>query len=65
MADCILLDENDSVAILRKQAAQGSDPLGLGAPLAASVPGDHKIARRAHSIGEEIIKFGQFIGHAT
>ena len=25
MADCILLDENDSVAILRKQAAQGSD----------------------------------------
>ena len=65
MADCILLDEKDTVAILRKQAPRGSDPLGLGAPLAAAVPGGHKIARKHHAAGEELFKFGQIIGHAT
>jgi altronate hydrolase len=65
MAEPLILNASDNVAILTERAAAGTDPLGLGRPLAGPVPGGHKIARAPIGPGEEVLKFGQIIGHAS
>lgn len=65
MANPIILNPADNVAILPERVAAGSVPLGVGAPLASAVAGGHKIARRLIPQGMEVLKFGQVIGHAT
>ncbi|MBN9672210.1 UxaA family hydrolase [Roseibium aggregatum] len=61
----LVLNSADTVAILPARAASGSDPLGVGAPLASAVPAGHKIARVRHEVGEPVLKFGQIIGAAS
>ncbi len=61
----LILNPADNVAILTTRAPEGSRPLGLGVPLAAPVPGGHKIAREDIAQGGNILKFGQVIGYAT
>lgn len=65
MAEPVVLNPQDTVAILTARAAAGDTPLGTGSPLEAMVPTGHKIARRDIAEGEAIIKFGQIIGYAT
>ncbi|MCE5975131.1 altronate dehydratase family protein [Sinirhodobacter sp. WL0062] len=65
MADPIILNPADSVAVLATSARKGDDPLGLGAALPAPLPAGHKLARIAMAKGAPVIKFGQFIGSAT
>nr|WP_319388089.1 altronate dehydratase family protein [uncultured Cohaesibacter sp.] len=61
----IILNPADTIAILPAGAKAGDDPLGLGAPLKGNVFAGHKIARKDHKKGEEVIKFGEVIGRAT
>ncbi|WP_319413061.1 altronate dehydratase family protein [uncultured Cohaesibacter sp.] len=61
----IILNPADTIAILPAGAKAGDDPLGLGSALATNVFPGHKIARKAHKQGEEVIKFGEVIGRAT
>lgn len=65
MAEPVVLNPLDTVAILTARAAAGETPLGTGGALEAMVPAGHKIARRDIAEGEAIIKFGQIIGYAT
>lgn len=65
MADSITLHPTDNVSILTRRAVAGSDPLGAGQALAASLSGGHKLARAAIPAGAPILKFGQIIGFAT
>ncbi len=65
MADPIVLNAADNVAILTERVTAGSDPLGLEAPLASAISGGHKIARLAIADGQPVLKFGQVIGHAS
>ncbi len=65
MAEPIVLDPKDDVAILTAKAGAGDDPLGLGAPLGGPVAQGHKVARHALGKGAAIRKFGQIIGYAT
>jgi len=65
MAEPIVLDDRDNVAILTARAGAGDSPLGSGAPLDAPVAAGHKIARRAIGAGDTVIKFGQIIGYAS
>jgi altronate hydrolase len=65
MADPIVLNPADNVAILTERAVAGTDPLGLSAPLASAISGGHKIARSAIATGRPVLKFGQVIGHAS
>lgn len=65
MAEALVLNPLDTVAVLATRAEAGGDPLGLGAPLQAPLAAGHKIARRAMAAGEAVVKFGQIIGLAT
>ncbi|SOC02650.1 UxaA family hydrolase [Rhodobacter maris] len=65
MADVLILNSADTVAVLTVRAAAGADPLGLGAPLPAPLAAGHKIARIAMAPGDRVVKFGQIIGLAT
>ncbi|MCF7697875.1 UxaA family hydrolase [Loktanella sp. M215] len=65
MSDPLILHPADSVAVLTERAPAGSDPLRLGAPLGKPVAPGHKIARRALTAGQPVLKFGQIIGTAT
>ncbi|MEC7668311.1 MAG: UxaA family hydrolase, partial [Pseudomonadota bacterium] len=65
MAEPIVLDPKDDVAILTAKAGAGDDPLGLGTSLDASVAQGHKVARHGLAKGAAIRKFGQIIGYAT
>ncbi len=65
MSDPLILHPDDPIAVLTARAQAGSDPLGLGTALPASVAAGHKIARRALAAGTPVLKFGQFIGTAT
>ncbi|MFZ3582389.1 UxaA family hydrolase [Loktanella sp. DJP18] len=64
MPDALILHPADTVAVLTERATAGSDPLGLGAPLAKPVAPGHKIARQAMTTGQAVLKFGQIIGTA-
>jgi len=65
MAEPIVLDDRDNVAILTARAGAGDRPLGSGAALDAPAATGHKIARRDINAGETVIKFGQIIGYAA
>ncbi|MAS05333.1 MAG: galactonate dehydratase [Ahrensia sp.] len=65
MAEPIVLDDRDNVAILTARADAGDRPLGSGAVLDAPAATGHKIARRDINAGETVIKFGQIIGYAA
>lgn len=61
----LVLNPNDTVAILPERKAAGSDPLGVGNPLKTGVSAGHKLARVPHNAEDRIYKFGQIIGTAT
>lgn len=65
MAEPLILNDADNVAILTERCPAGARPLGIGEALSGPVAGGHKIARRAIAAGSEVLKFGQIIGHAT
>lgn len=65
MAEVLILDSADTVAVLTARAEAGADPLGIGAPLPAPLAAGHKIARVAMAPGARVVKFGQIIGLAT
>lgn len=65
MTDVLVLHPRDNVAVLTARAQAGSDPLGVGKALAASVAAGHKIAREAIAAGDPVVKLGQFIGTAS
>ncbi|MBZ4022648.1 galactonate dehydratase [Rhodobacter sp. TJ_12] len=65
MAEVLILNPADTVAVLTARAAAGADPLDLGAPLPAPLSAGHKIARVAMAPGTPVVKFGQIIGLAT
>ncbi|VFB18344.1 UxaA family hydrolase [Pseudomonas fragi] len=61
----LILSENDSVAVARKQLARGFRVESLDLTTADEIPSGHKIARRALTKGEAVLKYGQVIGIAT
>ena len=65
MAETLILNPVDNVAILTELTVTGEDPLDTGVPMTSSVPSGHKVAREALSPGDAIRKFGQIIGYAT
>ena len=65
MANTLILNPADNVAILTEMAMGGSDPLELGTKLSNFVPAGHKVTRSDVKSGEAIRKFGQVIGYAT
>ena len=65
MAEVIVLDPADSVAVLAVRQPAGADPLGLGVALSVPLAAGHKIARVAIARGTPVVKFGQIIGLAT
>jgi altronate dehydratase small subunit len=63
----LLLSPNDNVLVARVHIGEG-EPVrieGINVVVAAPLPMGHKIARRAVSKGEKIIKYGVPIGSAT
>ena len=65
MAETLVLNPVDNVAILTELTVSGEDPLGTGVPMTSSVPSGHKVARVSMESGDAIRKFGQIIGYAT
>jgi len=65
MAETMVLNPIDNVAILTELTVSGEDPLGLGVLMTSSVPSGHKVARETIAQGAAIRKFGQIIGYAT
>ena len=67
MSNFILLHPDDNVLICRKQAPAGSEAKvnELSITLREHVQVGHKIARRALSIGDKVIKYGAPIGSMT
>ena len=55
MSEPLVLHPKDTVAVLSERTKIGDVSLGAG----------HKVARVAMQAGAPVIKFGQFIGHAT
>lgn len=63
----ILLNPADSVAIVRQTIPAGT-PLGDGQQqftARQTIPGGHKLARRAISAGQPVLRYGQLIGFAS
>ena len=66
MAEAIIrLNGADNVVIALADLGKGAQPPGLDGPLTGPVPRGHKIALRAISAGEAVIRYGQIIGQAT
>lgn len=63
----LLLDESDNVLVAISRLRAGETILLEGASIAVSadLPIGHKLARRAISAGEKIVKYGAPIGSAT
>ncbi len=63
----LLLGSGDNVLVARQRIAAGEAVLieGLRAVMAVDLPIGHKLARRAITSGEKIIKYGAPIGVAT
>ena len=64
---CLLLRPDDSVGLLTRTAAAGTDVVAGGARLRLrdEVPAGHKVALREIPRGEQVRKYGQVIGVAT
>ncbi len=58
----VLLHSNDNVAIARVPVSQGISVRGVTTRTA--IPAGHKIAIREIAAGEQVIRYGQFIGRA-
>jgi altronate hydrolase len=68
LEDCALvLDPNDSVAVLKQPVRAGTALVTPQGDLAAStdIPPGHKIALRPINPGSAVLKYGQIIGFAT
>ena len=63
MPDFMKIHEEDSVAVALHAVAAGTTFLGVTAREA--IPQGHKMALKAIGCGEEVIKYGFPIGHAT
>jgi altronate hydrolase len=63
-SNVIRLNEDDSVVIARIPIRQGESIEG-GIEAKQAVPAGHKIATRAHSVGDAVKRYGQVIGFAT
>ena len=63
MTDFIQIHPSDSVAVALKQVAKGATFMGVCA--AEDISQGHKMALRSIAAGENIIKYGCAIGHAT
>ncbi|WEK49436.1 MAG: UxaA family hydrolase [Candidatus Kaistia colombiensis] len=63
----LLLAEADNVLVARMRIRAGEAILveGAGVTLAADLPLGHKLARRAITAGDKILKYGAPIGTAT
>jgi altronate hydrolase len=63
----LVLDPRDNVAvaIVRLEAGQLIDTPGGALEVRTHVPVGHKVALRAIAIDEDVIKYGEPIGHAT
>ena len=61
----IRLNGADNVVIALADLAAGARPEGLGGYLPGPVPRGHKIATRAITKGEQVVRYGQIIGQAT
>ena len=64
---CLLLRPDDSVGLLTRTVAAGTDVVAGGARLRLrdEVPAGHKVALREIPQGEQVRKYGQVIGVAT
>jgi altronate hydrolase len=60
----IHLNADDGVVIARAALAPGT-PIGGGVVTTARIPPGHKVAIRAHAVGEPVRRYGQIIGFAT
>jgi galactarate dehydratase len=61
----IRLNDTDNVAVAIVPVGAGTVLSDFGISARTSVPSGHKIALKAISAGEAVIKYGQVIGHAT
>ncbi len=66
-ADCLLIHKDDNVVVALKPLAKGQAVTAGGETifLKTDIPAGHKIARRQIGKGENVIKYGHPIGHAT
>ena len=60
----IRLHPEDTVLIARRAGPEGS-PVAPGILAATRIPPGHKVAIKAHAVGEPIRRYGQIIGFAT
>ncbi|MCC8180986.1 MAG: altronate dehydratase family protein [Planctomycetes bacterium] len=66
MSDFTILNPKDTVGIaLKRLSKQTTLPINGGLDLADDIPPGHKFALVAIPAGEQIIKYGEAIGHAT
>ncbi|MCL2520383.1 MAG: altronate dehydratase family protein [Spirochaetaceae bacterium] len=66
MQDCILINHADNVAVALKNLASGSE-ISVGnhkVTLKEEIPAGHKIALQDFKTGDNIVKYGNPIGHA-
>ncbi len=64
-ANCILLNDLDNIVVALEDIDAGGTAAFVDAPLPGNIQRGHKIARRAISQGEDVIRYGQIIGQAT
>ncbi len=64
MTPFLKLHPEDGVVIARSTLMPGTE-VAPGAITTARIPAGHKVATRAHAIGEAIRRYGQIIGFAT
>ncbi len=63
MNDYIIINENDNVAVVLRPFTKGEEILDI--TLLNDIPQAHKVAIKDIKTGENIIKYGSPIGHAT
>jgi altronate hydrolase len=64
MSATIRLHPGDGVVLARTTLLPGA-PVIEGVTVAERIPAGHKVAVRAHAVGEPILRYGQVIGFAT
>jgi altronate dehydratase len=63
----LVLDPRDNVAVAIRPLETGRllDTADAAVKVSASIPTGHKVALRAIAVDEDVIKYGEPIGHAT
>jgi altronate hydrolase len=64
MSATIRLHPGDGVVLARTTLLPGA-PIAEGVVAAERIPAGHKVAVRAHAVGDAILRYGQVIGFAT